>query len=466
MKRKIRRFKKFTFNYGINYKDYIPEADHRRWPVSYQYHGGHLVTMFPYQGNIYMLSRPFVIDKETPYTSQYNSSKHKHLYISGWLSKKKPKQFKAENGKKYVECPVTLDELKSIVERYIKWRNQSEENQEQKEKDKVAKYTIENKEITDIKLLQEHHLVDHGWQGTDFQFVFGLEATFSDGTVSKTENFGGDGFLDEYIFEVTGAEEDYYLSKKEGYASSIAFQYSPSTEGEDRTCDCIEVTVKSKYTGEVLLTEKVSLPYDYDLTLTIACDQAYWNEVGEHGADLKVKVEEILHSETWETLVLYTIHYEKEYESGVKYARLRPNQKLFIYHNGGKGGNNASGGAEGGRPGTFEVEVADNVQEYHIDHSSSKGPSGEYEAWSDEYETNSSDSSLDDEKSEIIIINNTGKGVCLVQGGTSQTIGSQEDFDCDDDIYYGVMDGNHCKSIKGSKIADADSDCGRTITLE
>jgi len=67
---------------------------------------------------------------------------------------------------------------------------------------------------------------------------------------------------------------------------------------------------------------------------------------------------------------------------------------------------------------------------------------------------------------EIIIINNTGHSVCVVQGGSSTSLTSgRNKFSCFNDIYYGVKDGNNCTSTKGTLIVAKDK-CGTTITLK
>lgn len=67
---------------------------------------------------------------------------------------------------------------------------------------------------------------------------------------------------------------------------------------------------------------------------------------------------------------------------------------------------------------------------------------------------------------KVSIVNNTGHSVCIVQGGTSKSIGSgTTKFSCNEAIYYGVKDGNNCTSTKGGLIISSGS-CGKSITLE
>jgi len=67
---------------------------------------------------------------------------------------------------------------------------------------------------------------------------------------------------------------------------------------------------------------------------------------------------------------------------------------------------------------------------------------------------------------QIIIVNDTGHGVCVVQGGSSTTLSSgRNKFSCNDNIYYGVMKGSTCTTSKGNLLVGKDS-CGKTITLE
>jgi len=71
-----------------------------------------------------------------------------------------------------------------------------------------------------------------------------------------------------------------------------------------------------------------------------------------------------------------------------------------------------------------------------------------------------------DSDDKITLINNTGRSICIVQGGSSKSVGSgTTKFSCSDDIYYGVMNGNNCSSTKGNLIVSKGS-CGKTITLK
>lgn len=67
---------------------------------------------------------------------------------------------------------------------------------------------------------------------------------------------------------------------------------------------------------------------------------------------------------------------------------------------------------------------------------------------------------------EVIIINETGRSVCLVQGRSSTSFTSKESFDCDEPVYYGVTTdgGRNCTSDKRG-IAVSAGQCGKEVVL-
>ncbi len=65
---------------------------------------------------------------------------------------------------------------------------------------------------------------------------------------------------------------------------------------------------------------------------------------------------------------------------------------------------------------------------------------------------------------EVTIINETGRSVCLVQGGSSTSFTSKESFDCDEPVYWGVKKGNNCTSDKRG-IAVSAGQCGKEVVL-
>lgn len=70
-------------------------------------------------------------------------------------------------------------------------------------------------------------------------------------------------------------------------------------------------------------------------------------------------------------------------------------------------------------------------------------------------------------KDQVTIINETGRGVCLVQGGSSTSFTSKESFDCDEPVYWGVTTdgGRNCTSnTKG--IAVSAGQCGKEVVLK
>lgn len=67
---------------------------------------------------------------------------------------------------------------------------------------------------------------------------------------------------------------------------------------------------------------------------------------------------------------------------------------------------------------------------------------------------------------KVIVINNTGRSVCLVQGGSSRSFTSKESFNCKEPVYYGVTTdgGRNCTSQKAG-VAVQSGQCGREVIL-
>ena len=199
-------------------------------------------------------------------------------------------------------------------------------------------------------------------------------------------------------------------------------------------------------------------------------EKGYYGYEGSTGADLDIRVEQKIHAQTGEEILLYTINYKKENESGVRYVRLKPSNSLFIMHNGGDGGNSSSGGKKGGRKGLYNVKVGDDVLEYHLDHQSYDGSDGNYEyvaqtSNNDDYSSNGST-----ESSDFTITNNTGTMIRLIdEGGNGEgslNDGSSKTFDCDEVIYQAKENGSGTWNVKGRLIAEGESACGQSSSFK
>ncbi len=384
-----------------------------------------------------------------------------------------------------------IDLYNYYKEIYAKYSGEKFEREERKSKEKLLektlkmeekfdKFSIEKNEISSIKLLHKFGKISSGTQ----LLTLGTEVVLDNGTVVKSQYFDGVAMECDYLYEVTGTTgsvsywnytvaDDYKCDSTAGhYKMPISFKSRPDSD------DFISVKVKRRSNGELLLEEKINLNYDAPILFNYSGSKGYRNEKGENGADIIVDVELIEHSETWEPLLLYTIQYDYgttdwdgNPNAGTTYVKMSPEANLTVMNNGGVGGDSNNGGIKGGKPGTLKLNVADNVDKYTFTSSSREGASG----WSVYKEvvyketTNNSNSSNSSSEisSEITIANNTGKSVCIAHYGGSTVVnnGSSESFSCRD-LYYGVMDGANCTGTKGSKIADENSDCERTITLK
>ncbi|CAG5081685.1 hypothetical protein [Parvicella tangerina] len=317
-------------------------------------------------------------------------------------------------------------------------------------------YSIYGKEVKDIDVIinkYNNSAYSSGYFGYYCKFEVIVEATLSDGSVISTDNTIS--FLDPKSNQYTTYLHADYDVAVYGAKQMNSSTYMPYPWKDIMYRPYIEVIVTSNYDDQLKKTVQIPLQFEEPVIVdyrgqkqvkpgSYAASPEY---IGGDGTDITVEVWTAKNEHNDDLILLYDI-----YETGgdlLNTVYLEPNVDLWVYTSGSK--------SPRGNDGELTIEVKDeNAVGYSIKSDVSTPYIGN---------TGSTVSSANN-ADEIIIINNTGKGVCLVQGGSSQTIGSQEDFDCDDDIYYGVMDGNNCTSNKGSKIADADTDCGRTITLE
>ncbi|MCB9188366.1 MAG: hypothetical protein H6599_03685 [Flavobacteriales bacterium] len=445
--------------------------DDQENPVAFSTEGGS-VFLYPYNGNIYLLSDSFYEDVYKIGSSTYGGV-NSEICITGWLQKKKPKAVDDGKNKASVECPVTIEELKEDAMKTM---------QKRIEKDSIkfpSSVSIEGKSVSKYDLRLEWQNNEGSYSDASSSLKVGIIAVLEDGTTLLTNNFEeGFGLYSDYIVNVYGGclESTKRVDSKGEYYERFHFNKTAQDKQLSKDEDFLKISVINKSTGEEVVNEKVPLEYYSDVTLDYSNPDGSYCSDGWDGGEIDIEVEELEHSETGEPLLYYTITINNYYKDGKKaYIKMPKTGKLTIYNDGGNGGDcNGDEYKKGGNAGTFIVhnqtdEALENLE--LIARDGREGgfgypPSDYYSSSSDSKYSSSSNSSSDNNSSEIIIINNTGKGVCIVQGGTSQTIGSKEEFDCDDDIYYGVMNGNNCTSSKGAKIADADGDCGKMITLE
>lgn len=356
-------------------------------------------------------------------------------------------------------------------EKFEREAAESKEKQMAKEmaqEELLNNFSIERNNIESIKVI-------HKWSPYinfgERSVIIGIDATLDNGHNIKSKLFDGVAIDDEFIYEIEGAHDfdQYNPTSNGGYCHLyVSHKEKPTSD------DCVKVKVKRRSTGELLAEDKINIDYDYSLYFSFKGDGGIRGYAGDDGADVIVDIEQIEHSETWEPLLLYKIQYDygtTDYDGnpnkGTKYVKMNPTTELKITYHGGDGGNGNTGGYAGGKEGSLVLNVASNVEEYNFVHFGIDGESGyaDYQGeveYSDDY-SSSSDYSSD----EITVENETGQSVCVAHSGGSTSIGngSSETFSCRD-LYYGVMDGASCTGTFGSKIADEDNDCGRTITLE
>lgn len=73
-------------------------------------------------------------------------------------------------------------------------------------------------------------------------------------------------------------------------------------------------------------------------------------------------------------------------------------------------------------------------------------------------------SSSDRGKDKVTVVV-TGRKVCLIQGGRGYMVNTRQEFDCDEDVYYGtIQDGRNC-TLNKQGVAVPKGKCGQTIEL-
>ncbi|MFT7613969.1 MAG: hypothetical protein ACI9J3_002949 [Parvicellaceae bacterium] len=153
-----------------------------------------------------------------------------------------------------------------------------------------AKYSLESKTVTDIKVVFIGEKPKVAKVGTSLKF--GLEVTLADGSKDKTHNIGGNLYLEDFksnYSHLSGIGSKYYVGKWGGHCH--CYDATASFEGDAKPSekDLTNITIESKFGGTG--KGQLSLPIVYEKTTTFG-----------RGGMVKVYVKKIKHSETGETL--------------------------------------------------------------------------------------------------------------------------------------------------------------------
>lgn len=306
--------------------------------------------------------------------------------------------------------------------------------------------SIYGKEIEKIEILvdkQNHPSYTSGYFSYFCPFSVSVLTTLKDGTTITSKNIAE---WDEKNQALINYQELDFEINAYGCRRNEAL-YHPYPIADDGYNPAITIEVTSRY--DESLSKKIEIPIGY----SEAVEMDYRNHQAiqtEDGRNFTVEVWMAKNDHNEKTIVLYDI-----YEAGVlvNTVFLAPNVDLWIY--------NSGVGSPKGADGAIAVVVKDSrvqgVYSVKTNTKISQSP----------LITSAVSQQTEEDPTEITIKNNTGKSVCIAHYGGSTSIGngSSESFSCRD-LFYGVMQGANCTGTKGAKIADKETDCGRTITLD
>jgi len=180
-----------------------------------------------------------------------------------------------------------------------------------------TKYGLEGKTVTDIKIVHMGSIPKAAEVGSSIKF--GLEVTLADGTKDKTQNVGGNLYIEDFKSDYphfSGIGSEYYVGKWGGHCHCYNAEASFKGDAKPSENDLTNISIESKYGGSGKAT--LNLPIVYERT----------SEFPGSGF-ISVYVKKIKHSETGETLFQCKIN--------DRYVRLREGGSLVVNANGSMG---------------------------------------------------------------------------------------------------------------------------------
>jgi hypothetical protein len=193
--------------------------------------------------------------------------------------------------------PFSKEELDTFLKPFVSSRNDMKADQAAAAKkaaeEHFAKYSIKGKEVIKIEINAKYDTKI----GQGSAFSYGISATLKDGSVIKTKNIGGEGYIEDYDIIVEGNLEAPYSGQIIGYKPT------------DHKGDYIYISVKSKYHPTLQKAEK-KVVFTYNQPVTLNFTSIYTNRDGVSGPTVRVDVKVVTHSETKEELLEYRIYDE------------------------------------------------------------------------------------------------------------------------------------------------------------
>lgn len=261
--------------------------------------------------------------------------------ISG-LTIKENLKYQMDGPKGLIEPPFTMEELYADMKPFLDASKAgaaaAEANKKAAEAAHLAEYSIKGKTVTKLEVIT-NNFTKLGYGST---LKVGVQATLSDGTVIKTKNLGGEGYLEDYEIKVTG-------NVMKDYSGDYIVGQNPSAKE-----DVVRMEVSSKHHASLAKASNI-VAFTYDANVNLFFNGRYiTNNHGEPGETLKMEVRSIVHSMNGEKLVEYKI---VRPDASIVVVRLKPENVLKVSAQGADGDYSFDQAKNGGNGGNITVYV-------------------------------------------------------------------------------------------------------------
>lgn len=230
------------------------------------------------------------------------------------------------------------------------------EEAKKKAAERKAKYSLEDKEVASVKIVNINTPEQFGhFVG----FTFDVEATLKDGAKISTENGG---FIEEYDIQYIGAAYDGY-----------------QITGEIIPTDEISVLVKLKKDPSKTDTKKVTVLYNQDVSFFY--NQGSYRGDGQNGESYRIEIKQTKHASNGSDLLMIRVINVSQGGSVVSEFKMGIDQTLHFQVDGGNANTDINGyGQAGGNGGNIAVIKDPNVKYFNIDYTIAGGQGGKGES--------------------------------------------------------------------------------------
>ena len=298
---------------------------------------------------------------------------------------------------------MTFKAAKAEIEAYLKFGDlqiEADRNARIKAREEHrAKYSLIGKDVVSIEIIYPKGKPTF----MDLNKVeIGLEATLADGTKIKTQNCGGQGYIEDYKFEfhngtTTGISSEYSPSGYGNYYAGNPGVVGAFTDVKGK--DIFSVTITSKHGGTGKLEVIFPLKYPINFTHTSNGQDGYQypgngkanGTAAGHGSPLTIYVKKVKHSESG--IDLYLIKIVDGFTSNERIIKIDATGKLSVEVDGGTGGAGSPGktknrddsgkpesggnGGRGGNGGAIKLILDPSAKDFVLDYSNSAGSGGD-----------------------------------------------------------------------------------------